>query len=82
MLNYLDFYDIATHLNEINRNIFSTREIAENAYDYIIEYESSKKNKKPTHTMIELYKLLLEDYESDKENSDLEYWIDELKEII
>lgn len=61
MLEYSNFYDIAEYLNGINRNTFSHREVAENAYIYCVDFQSSKENKKVAHNIKELAKLLAED---------------------
>ena len=60
-LTYEDFYDIAEYGNSNWKGSFTPREIACNAYDYKVEYDYSKEHNKPTHTMIELCKLICED---------------------
>ena len=61
MLSYSDFYDIAEYGNENWKGSFTPKEIACNAYDYLCEFEASKANGEPTHTIEELAKLLVED---------------------
>lgn len=61
MLDYGDFYDISEYGNEHWRGKFSPKEVACNAYDYLVEFEKSKENEEPTHTIKELVKLLAED---------------------
>ena len=61
MLSYSDFYDIAEYGNENWKGSFTPKEIACNAYDYVCEFEASKTNGEPTHTIEELAKLLVED---------------------
>ena len=61
MLEYADFYDIAEYGNENWKGSFTPREIANNAYDYKVEYDYSIEQGKPTRTMIELCKLCCED---------------------
>ena len=61
MLSYSDFYDIATYGNANWKGSFTPKEIACNAYDYLCEFEASKANEEPTHTIEELAKLLVED---------------------
>lgn len=61
MLDYGDFYDIAEYGSEHWRGKFSPKEVACNAYDYLVEFEKSKENEEPTHTIKELAKLLAED---------------------
>jgi hypothetical protein len=60
-MEYIDFYDIAAHGNIVWKGNFTPREVACNAYDYKVEYDYSKVNGKPTHTMIELCKLICTD---------------------
>ena len=60
-MEYSDFYDIAEYGNENQKGCFTLKEIACNAYDYKAEYDYSIKQGKPTHTMIELCKLICED---------------------
>ena len=60
-MNYNDFYDIAEYLNGINRNIFSHREVAENAHIYTCDFEWSKENDDLAQSIKELCKLLVED---------------------
>lgn len=61
MMNYFDFYDIATYGNEHWKGGFTEREVANNAYDYFVEYEYSVQQKEATHTIEELCNLLEED---------------------
>ena len=68
MLEYADFYDIAEYGNENWKGSFTPREIANNAYDYNVEYDYSINQGKPTHTMIELCKLICEDMGKEIEN--------------
>jgi len=60
-MDYGFFYDLAVYGNEAWKGSFTQKEIAINAFDYFYEYEESKKNKKLTYTISELFKLLLED---------------------
>ena len=60
-MEYSDFYDIAEYGNENWKGCFTLKEIACNAYDYKAEYDYSIKQGEPTHTMIELCKLICED---------------------
>lgn len=61
MMEYIDFYDIAEYGNENWKGSFTPKEIACNAYDYLCEFNASKVNEEPTHTIKELAKLLAED---------------------
>ena len=60
-MTYENFYKIANYLNECNNNIFSSEEVACNAYDYLIEYQSSIENNYPTMDMFLLCWSLVED---------------------
>ena len=71
-MEYADFYDIAVYLNGINRNVFTQREVACYAYDYLCEFNASQEKGKPTHTIEELMKLLAEDEEC-------KYWLNLVK---
>ena len=68
MMEYDDFYLIAEYGNENWKGCFTPREIANNAYDYNVEYDYSINQGKPTHTMIELCKLICEDMGKEIEN--------------
>ena len=87
MLEYTDFYDIAEYGNENWKGNFSPREIANNAYDYKVEYDYSIEQGKPTHTMIELCKLICEDmdyadYEEIQEESENSLKVEKMKQIL
>ena len=87
MLEYADFYDIAEYGNENWKGSFTPREIACNAYDYKVEYDYSIKQGKPTHTMIELCKLICEDmdyadYAEIQEESENSLTIEKMKQIL
>ena len=60
-MTYDDFYTIAEYGNENWKGSFTPREIANNAYDYLCEYQASKIKGKPTRIMLELCKLICED---------------------
>lgn len=61
MLDYANFYDIAEYGNEHWKGSFTPKETACNAYDYLLEFEKSKNDEKPSHTIKELCELLAED---------------------
>ena len=87
MLEYADFYTIAEYGNENWKGNFSPREIANNAYDCKVEYDYSIKQGKPTHTMIELCKLICEDmdyadYAEIQEESENALTIKQMKQIL
>lgn len=60
-MEYSDFYNIAEYLNEINRNTFTPREIAENAHIYCVDFQWSKENNEISFVIRELAKILAED---------------------
>ena len=87
MLEYIDFYTIAEYGNENWKGSFTPREIACNAYDYKAEYDYSIKQGKPTHTMVELCKLICEDmdyadYAEIQEESENTLTVDKMKQIL
>ena len=61
MMEFGDFYDIAEYGNVAWKGSFTPKEVACNAADYWSEFEYSKENGEPTHTIQELAKLLKED---------------------
>ena len=86
-MDYLDFYLIAEHGNENWKGNFTPREIACNAYDYKAEYDYSIKQDKPTHTMIELCKLICEDmdyadYAEIQKESENALTVEQMKQIL
>ena len=87
MLDYADFYNIAEYGNENWKGSFTPREIACNAYDYKAEYDYSIEKGKPTHTMIELCKLICEDmdysnYAEIQEESKNSLTVEQMKQIL
>ena len=87
MLDYADFYNIAEYGNENWKGNFSPREIANNAYDYNVEYDYSINQGKPTHTMIELCKLICEDmdyadYAEIQEESENALTVERMEQIL
>ena len=87
MLEFNDFYTIAEYGNENWKGNFSPREIANNAYDYKVEYDYSIEQGKPTHTMIELCKLICEDmdyadYTEIQEESENVLTVEQMKQIL
>lgn len=58
---YSDFYDIAEYQNETQKAKFTPKEIAENAYELLCEFEESMQKPKVTHAIQELLELLDED---------------------
>ena len=87
MMEFNDFYTIAEYGNENWKGNFSQREIANNAYDYKVEYDSPIEQGKPTHTMIELCKLICEDmdytdYAEIQEESENALTVEQMKQIL
>ena len=87
MMTYNNFYTIAEYGNENWKGSFTPREIANNAYDYLCEYQASKIKGKPTHTMIELCKLICEDmdyadYTETQEESENALTVEQMKQIL
>lgn len=60
-MEYGDFYDIAEYGNANWKGNFTPKEIACNAYDYLVEFEESKARETVTPVIQELCKLLAED---------------------
>lgn len=60
-LDYLNFYDIAEYGNEHWKGNFSSREIADNAYNYKTDYDHAIADDNPNATMIDLCRLICED---------------------
>ena len=86
-MDYAYFYNIAEYGNEHWKGSFTPREIACNAYDYKVEYDYSKEHNKPTHTMIELCKLICEDmdyedYAEIQEESENALTVEQMKQIL
>ena len=87
MLEYADFYNIAEYGNENWKGSFTQKGIANNAYDYKAEYDYSIEKGKPTHTMIELCKLICEDmdyadYAEIQEESENALTVEQMKQIL
>lgn len=60
-MTYEDFYDIAEYGNTNWDGSYTQREIACNAYDYLVEFEASKAKEEISPIIQELCKLLAED---------------------
>ena len=87
MMTYDDFYTITEYGNEHWKGNFTPREIANYAYDYKVEYDYSIEQGKPTHTMIELCKLICEDmdyadYAEIQEESENTLTVEKMKQIL
>lgn len=77
-MEYSDFYDIAVYGNENWKGSFTQKEVACNAYDYYSEYLWSIENKQLAHTIEVLCKNLLDDIESDPDNEQAAWWVNEI----
>ena len=87
MMEFNDFYTIAEYGSENWKGCFTSREIANNAYDYKVEYDYSIEQGKPTHTMIKLCKLICEDmhyadYTEIQEESENVLTVEQMKQIL
>ena len=71
-MEYEDFYDLAVYGNENWKGSYTQKEIACNAYNYLIAYENADK-----YTMNELCMLLEEDG-----SEECEHWLDKIKKRI
>ena len=60
MMGFDDSYLIAEYGNENWKGSFTPREIADNAYDYLCEFQASKANNEPTEIIKTLCSLLVE----------------------
>lgn len=74
---YADFYDIALHASINWNGKFTPKEIACYAYDYLCEFDTSKRNGEPT----EVIKTLCNNLEMDAIGGDLDakYWLENIK---
>ena len=83
-MDYNDFYTITEYGSENWKGCFTPREIANNAYDYKVEYDYSIEQGKPTRTMIELCKLICEDmdYAEIQEESENALTVEKMKQIL
>ena len=75
MMEYDDFYSIAEYGNENWKGSFTSREIANNAYDYLCEFHESKTNNEPTEIIKTLCSLLAEDG-----SDECKWWLKEIAE--
>lgn len=60
-MEFGELYDIVEYGNKNWKCNFTPKEIAVNAFDLLIEFETSQENEEPTHAIKELAKLLAED---------------------
>lgn len=74
-MDFEDFYDIAAYGNENWKGTFTPKEIAINAYNYYSDFEWSKKNSKPSASMLFLMVQLAGDA---KESNEASYWFNRI----
>ena len=72
-MEYADFYDIAVYGNANWKGSFTRKEIACNAYNYLVDFEYSKAKRTIVSTIQELIDLLLDDWYSTEANSDEDF---------
>lgn len=79
MLDYRDFYCIADYANMNWKGGFAPIEIAENAYNYLCEFQASKEKGEPNDTIKTLLSNLDADIENGEELEDVKYWTTEIR---
>ena len=72
-MEYSDFYDIAMYGNANWKGAFTQKEIACNAYNYLMDFEYSKAKGTVVSIIQELIDLLLDDWYSTEANSDEDF---------
>ena len=77
MLKYVDFYNLVEYCNENWKSKLSSREIAENAYELLSEFEDSKANRMCSPRI----KNLIEELKADN-SEESEDWIDSILDDI
>lgn len=79
MLDYKDFYCIADYANTHWKGGFAPIEIAENAYNYLCEFQASMMKGEPNGTIKTLLTNLDEDIANGEELEDVRYWTTEIR---
>ena len=79
MLDFRDFYCIADYANMNWKGGYSAIEIAENAYNYLCEFQSSKEKGEPNDTIKYLLTNLDEDIANGEELEYVKYWTSEIR---
>ena len=79
MMDYREFYRIADYANVHWKGGFAPIEIAENAYNYLCEFQSSKEKGEPNDTIKYLLTNLDADIENGEELEDVRYWTSEIR---
>lgn len=75
MLDYSFFYDLAKYCNDIWKGCFTEKEIAKNAYEYLVSYEDSIKDGTPNYNIQSLIHNLQDDVENDPDSESSDYLI-------
>lgn len=75
MMEYSDFYNLAVYANDTWKGNFSQKEIACNAYNYLVDFEYSKSKGTVVSTIQELIDLLLDDWYTTEPNTDDDFEI-------
>lgn len=73
MLDYSFFYDLSSYLNEHWNGSFTEKEVAQNAYDYLSDYEISKKENRIAENLQILINGLKEDIKNNPDSESLEF---------
>ena len=79
MMDYRDFYCIADYANVHWKGGFAPIEIAENAYNYLRDFEWSKENGKVANSIKVLLANLDEDIANGEQLEDVHYWTSEIR---
>lgn len=79
MLDYREFYLIADYANTHWKGGFAPIEIAENAYNYLCDFEWSKENGKVANSIKTLLSNLDEDIANGEDLEDVRYWTSEIR---
>lgn len=79
MLDFRDFYCIADYANVHWKGGYSAIEIAENAYNYLRDFEWSKENGKVANSIKVLLTNLDADIANGEELEDVRYWTSEIR---
>lgn len=79
MLDYREFYRIADYANMNWKGGFAPIEIAENAYNYLCDFEWSKENGRVANSIKVLLANLDEDIANGEELEDVRYWTSEIR---
>ena len=79
MLDYKEFYRISDYANAHWKGGYSAIEIAENAYNYLRDFEWSKENGKVANSIKVLLTNLDEDIANGEELEYVKYWTSEIR---